>query len=450
MVLYHTNGRVIKVHENYLEQEARKLADSDWCHYTDQIEIVKARDPNAQEKEDMKVHIVVQKQRYQELYYNEDSNLRGEGAAYGRYDMSGASENIPEEGLDRKTLMMCSSLAEEFFTFCPTEEVLYLPVSYPRRHVHGLDYETFFKYWAGRIAPGAADQKKKYGTSREHHMAFIRQDEIRRYIVPWLKKMEDFVARQASKDAPKVSADQLHRIEIPVDLLEMIHLYNAMLQLGIATHFQRPLIDALVLKMYQTNLQRCHLDTLEMTVCRFYSKGIPILDPVLNHFIGTYAFRSAEDRRNSKAIDHLRWLDDEPPSDDDDEVDEEILPYLPKGTTRKWLEYSNVKPNRKHYPDDTVSLPPRLEVLGHSIRHWSGIRRSGSTAAAYTGFPLNIGDVRKYYRRLGTDPIRTVEKGVDFADEPTHRLKDKAAYWNNAPGDASDPILPMDEPEQNP
>lgn len=42
MVLYHANGRVVKAHEDYLEQEAQKHATSNG--YDDQAGIAKKKD----------------------------------------------------------------------------------------------------------------------------------------------------------------------------------------------------------------------------------------------------------------------------------------------------------------------------------------------------------------------------------------------------------------------
>jgi hypothetical protein len=439
MVLYHANGRVVKAHEDYLEQAAQKQINIH--HYDDQAVIAKKKDAKDAGEKKKRVYLRVGEQYWRELYENADSGLvpnllKG-------FDQETQSELFPPGGLDRMTLMGCSSLADEYFTFNPGKTELRLPVDYPRWH---LDYKNRYasadKY---EIAGEKFDPEIKDG-----QMAYIREREIAEYIIPWLKEMERVLGKKT-----KTPIDKLPAIELPEHLLEMIHLYNAMLQLGIASHFQRQLVDELILRMYQTNLSHCHLDTLEMTVCRFYSRGIAILDPVINHFVGTYFLRSAADRANSLPPDDLIILREATSTEDDREVLEK---YLIPGTTRDWLEYKNVKPDlREKYPDDTISLPPRLEVLGHCIRHWSGVRRNGSTAAAHTGYPLNVGRVFKYYRRRPTDAVRPKQKNggnarrnIDYADYSTYRLKKSEYFQNNPPGNITPPAPappPVPDPE---
>jgi hypothetical protein len=418
MVLYHANGRVIKTHEDYLEKEAQKHIRL--CHYDDQAGFARARDTNARNEKNMRVYIVVGEQtEYRELYgrFLQGKLLNG-------FDLK-QSGRLPPRGLDRRTLMKCSSLADEYFTSNPGKIQLKIPVLYPRHHSAG-----------------------KYRTIYDDQMAHVREAEITAYIIPWLRKMEKLLktkeeSLKKTKSDPKkpvtIPLSELPTIGIPESLLEKIHLYNVMLQLGISSHFQRPLVDALVLQMYQTNLSNCHLDTLEMTVCRFYSRGMAILDPVINHLIGTYFLRSAADRANPIPPDDLRRLNLV-----ENNAGSEETRYLPRATAREWLQYKNVQPDlRKDYPEDTISLPPRLEVLGHCIRHWSGVRRNGSTAAAHTGFPLNVGRVFKYYRRKPTDAVRPKQKdggnarrNTDYADYSTYRLRKSDYFHNNAPGAA--------------
>tara|TARA_R110002003_G_scaffold103_9_gene8174 strand:+ start:5245 stop:6606 length:1362 start_codon:yes stop_codon:yes gene_type:complete len=447
MVLYHANGRVVKAHEDYLEREARK--DSDLNRYVDQIEVVKQKAAKeANTKDNSRVQIFVDAQEFSELYTSEHTSLVGEHL----FDFDQTREGaIPKEGVDRRTLMACSSLAEDLFTYQPEQTELHLPVCYPRKHAQQIRWTDFVEaYESNRSAEGIA-AGKKYFRQTDDQMAYIRGDEISTYIVPWLIAMEKHVSGNkdtlSTKRHTKESKELLPSINIPNSLLEKIHLYNVMLQLGIASFFQRCLIDALVLQMYRSELMQCHLDTLEMTVCRFYSRGLPVLDPVLCHFIGTYAFRSLSDRQNPQAPmgdANVRTLSDGPHDERPPRTDEER--YLPRGTKRLWLEFSNVKPNsRANYPDDTVIVPARLEVLGHCIRHWSGVRRNGSTAAAHTGYPLNVGRIRKYYRRRPTSPIRSGnnDKHVHYADYSTYRLQRDRYHQNYGPGKSMDTAEPQ-------
>jgi hypothetical protein len=306
-----------------IEQEAQKKANA--SRYTDQADIVKSRDsaklkgmerlkkiapskdPEVLPTEDL-VYIVVDRQYFQELYYGEHTTLEGECEPFQNFNKVKASNRVPSEGLERKALMTCSSLAGELFTFQPDERVLHLPISYPRQHVCGWGGEVYKKFtsvYGEKVEARALDEEKRHKLQVDNQMAHLREFEVTKYIVPWLKEVEEHVKNYSSGNE---SNDPLPEIDIPEDLLGMIHLYDVMLQLGIASYFHRPLIDALVLRMYQTNLQKCHPDTLEMTVCRFYSRGVPALDPVLDHFIRTYALRSAADRQHSKALKNGRKL----------------------------------------------------------------------------------------------------------------------------------------------
>ena len=87
-------------------------------------------------------------------------------------------------------------------------------------------------------------------------------------------------------------------MKIPEQILDKIHLYNAMLQLGLPRFVKLPLVNALVLQMYQTKRSPCHLDTQEITIGRFHARGLAILDPVINALVGTYALQALDDRRS--------------------------------------------------------------------------------------------------------------------------------------------------------
>ena len=75
-------------------------------------------------------------------------------------------------------------------------------------------------------------------------------------------------------------------------------------------------------------------------------------------------------------------------------------------TKRKYLEFAEQEVYcGKDFPADTYLLPLKLPVIAHSIKNWSGVRRNGSAAAAYTGFSLNIGKYKKFIHRPGSTAI---------------------------------------------
>jgi len=457
MVLYHPNGRVVKPHEDYLEREAAKKALKD--QYDEQIEVCKKHHPE-DVKKGMRARIIIDAQYYHTLYCERDGSLWEEFVEFRRKH---ASKGIPLEGIDKATLMRCSTTADEFFRYNPTAAELHLPVVYPRKHQEG-EYNT-------------------YCERDDHQMAFIRPEEVEKYIVPWLNEMERRFERLANEKekrpkksdakandtgSPDAGLTPYHKdengqksgynpvadiegVEIPEDLLEKIHLYNAMLQLGLPSFVQRPLIDELVAQMYRTRLDDCHLEALEMTVGRFYSRGVAVLDPVLGHLIGTYSFRSAQDRENPGPEQPFREPSpppgDRPPKTDQEEFDDTKEAFDFSRSRRRYLEYAEHPAGRKKYPTDTFVLPPRLPVLAHSIRHWSDVRRNGSTAAAHTGYPLNVGRVKKYYRRDATHPIRTTLRNKNFLEYSTYRLKNDTHYQQHPPGGSTEDSPAGNEPD---
>lgn len=446
-MLYHADGRVVKAQEERLETEAKEWADS--CAFTDPIAQAKqimegrtrAEELMKDEGKSEKAFIVIDTQHYRELYYSSRSVLTGEYLMFGENNPLGETAEegkIPEEGIDRRTLMKCSSAAYDYFTLKPDDSILHLPVCYPRQHQEAWynhykddrgrpDLNLFKEAWGeGRID----EEGLAYTTDADDQMAYIREHEIRHYLIPWLKAMEEHTKEDKNKSKKNAPMNQslqdalnsLPSMGIPTGLVEKIHLYNVLLQLGISTYFQQPLIDALILQMYQTNPSQCHLDTLEMTVGRFYSRGVAVLDPVMNHLIGTYSLRTLTDRGTSPSEDD-RALKILPEEDDNRDLDQQV--YLRGKPRREWLRYTDVRPDeRSEFPEDTVIHPPKLEVIGHCIKHWSGVRKSGSTAAAHTGYPLNVGRVFKYYRRNATSPIYTENRPgcIDKADYSTYRL----------------------------
>ncbi|KAI4688734.1 uncharacterized protein J4E84_004664 [Alternaria hordeiaustralica] len=290
-------------------------------------------------------------------------------------------------------------------------------------------------------------------------MAFIRPEEIIEYVIPWLQKVEKQINRKGDEldkedDArpPKetrrarqpTGPDVAITMRIPDALDDKIHLYNAMLQLGLPKSVQL---------MYKTKINACHLATLEHTVGRFYSRGVAVLDPVLCHFIGTYSRRTLQDRKNVRpppGSDNETSDDANKPGEQlpeeaqgaDNQSGEEPPATAPvpeiesnfdfKNSERKYLGYHDQPAGRgKPYDEDKFILPPELPVIGHSIKHWSGVRKKGSTAAAHNGFPLNIGKYKKFIRRNATDVIDV----NDYFEEETNRLAHQKDYKDKGPGE---------------
>ncbi|CAO2653161.1 Nn.00g025720.m01.CDS01 [Neocucurbitaria sp. VM-36] len=391
MVLYHANGRVVIEHENYLEQQAHEQASDPDKAYIDQIECGKVPDTGVKDAVE-RVFIVVDKQEFQTLY----SSDRDPGDVLPQFSNI-ESARFPTEGIDKATFMRYSTLADDVFRCEPSALEVRVPVTYPRRHIHSWSWKDFQEHNSDQppLVPG-----KTYQKCYDHQMAYIRRDEIEAYIVPWLRRLEKVIPAKEKPDEQKnkLGSRKLPGIQQPPGLLEKIHLYNATLQFGLPKPVQRDVIDALDLQIYQTKLRDCHLETLEITIGRLYGRGVAVLDPVISRFIGTYAFRSVDDLKDPTSNTEV---EDSPTSQREDvcaptSLENERSRYKPpyKNLKRKFLEYSTENGNRQDYPNDTFIVPPELPVLGHCIKHWSGIRSNGSTAAAYTGYPLNVGESR--------------------------------------------------------
>jgi hypothetical protein len=444
MVLYHANGRVVIAHEDYLENLAALHAAKKDVAYEDQTELCKAWDrygkeePGTMRGERPRIYIVVDKQKFHTLHATtRTKDLKGVVLPF---VTKANSERLPPKGIDRNTLVKCSTLAEDFFGNFPDEKELHLPVKYPRRHMGGFRWTKFLKEYGVRPAPGAnkvgpLHPRQKYVDRDDPQMAFIRPYEIEEYVTPWLLKMEPVVRNKELPDPEETTEDELPKMRIPDKLEEKIHLYNAMLQLGLPRFVQEPVIDATVLQMYQAKLNACHLETLEITVGRFYGEGVAILDPVINHLIGTYAFRNATDRENPEPKTRIPAPTEpstptpEPSPEPSAVEDSPVEPSPYESLQPEFLTYSSENGLRDEYPNDTFIVPPELPVLGHCIRHWSGVRSNGSTAAAYTGFPLNVGKHKRFVRR----DAATQSSGNRVKDKPNH-LAGQKYYLRNRPG----------------
>ncbi|EUC41345.1 hypothetical protein COCMIDRAFT_106413 [Bipolaris oryzae ATCC 44560] len=424
MVLYEEDGRVVIVHEKYLEEEAEKERGSvrEKYPYTDPINVCKQRN-GPKSTEDVK--IIIESQIFKTLYCEK---MFGWGSDF-EYIKSfrQREDKILSGSLCRETLILCSSFAKDHFTYNPDSNELRLPVSYPQ-------------------AKGV--------NQPDDQLAYIRADEIEAYIFPWLDKVKAYMnSPRSNQTTSQKMKDYLTNpngpiaMRIPSSLLEKIHLYNCMLQLGLPKFIQSPLIDALIHQLYKTKLSACHLDTIEITICRFYSRGIAILDPVINHLIGTYSLRSLPDRnhpkpagkRKHKYKDYLPPQTKELAADDVVRLDgtleikfeNEIVRAVDfSETNRRYLKFTRYEVSRGKLGKDSCLLPPVLPVLGHCIRHWSGVRKNGGTAAAYTGLPLNVGWGKKF---AGRGDGVLAEEG-DYEVEGGNRLVGWGYFRANGPG----------------
>ncbi|KAH7136093.1 hypothetical protein B0J11DRAFT_416776, partial [Dendryphion nanum] len=174
--------------------------------------------------------------------------------------------------IDRNTLMVCSGLAKDYFTWHPEKLHLHLPVTYPRKHADG--------------------STQCYTIRQDEAFGHVAREPIIQHLIPW------FTAVEKAKQSLETNRDpkKIPRPEIPDSLLEKIHLYAAMLHLEVPRFIQRPLIEALTQQLYRTPLRNCHLTVIERCIARFHSQSTQVLDPVLCLFFGTYAHRTPEDR----------------------------------------------------------------------------------------------------------------------------------------------------------
>jgi len=239
MVLYHANGRVVDLHDQYLDDEARKAADH--YRYIDQVDVYNQTRADASADD---VKIIIDEQEYRTLYY-EKGGIEWE--VIKKFRRKAPYTNL--RTVDRATLMMCSTFADDHFRYNPGEKTLHLPVCYPRQHHAARDesIDDFHKFF-GTLVHG-----KKLAEQSDSQMAFIRPKEIKEYVIPWLEKVQKQreraeTPRREEGDArpPKkmkrahdlVKPDGAIPMDIPVALEDKIHLYNAMLQLGLPRFVQ--------------------------------------------------------------------------------------------------------------------------------------------------------------------------------------------------------------------
>jgi hypothetical protein len=243
----------------------------------------------------------------------------------------------------------------------------------------------------------------------------------------------------------------LPKPDTPESLEDKIHLYNAMLHLGIIKFFTNPLVEQLCADIYSARLADCELETLEHTVARFHSRGVSILDPVLSCFAGAYGLRSGNDRNGERLPPGFSVL----PEREGKKESPGYLEYDEYDMDRVETTYKNGETP----PYDTVIIPPELPILGHCVRHWSGVRESGDARAAHVGYPLHIGKMVYYIRELkrkasGEQPLakkkmrgdpdwpENEERGELLVDSTSDLLR-RTIHLDNLPGkprvDCTDP-----------
>lgn len=457
-MVYNASGRVEIAYEEYLEQEAKKASEQAYGQYLDQIEVCKQR---AGPKSTNDVQIIIDTQHFRTLYCEARDGWGSDFEWITGFEQD--ETTTISRRVCRETLILCSSTARDHFTYNPGDDQLHLPVVYPRAHRQPPVKEQpktkskakptiKTKKQPARKAKNASgsqpeDQSENNSEDQpenqaekelDDQMAFIRAKEIEEYVLPWLDKVKVYMdsrnkeSHGSDVDHPgakkwRTAENKQHRellanpggpiaMDIPTPLLDKIHLYNVMLQLGLPRFIQRPLVEALISQLNRTRLSACHLDTLEITVGRFYSRGLAILDPVINHVIGTYYLRTLDDRRHPEPAGRSRSKKqgqaattavqagpkDRVRADGSLETrfhEEYPSPVDFGKTKRKYLKFAEQDARRSELVHDTYILPPELAVLGHCVRHWSGVRRNGSVAAAHTGFPLNTGLSRTFVRR---------------------------------------------------
>ncbi|EUC28447.1 hypothetical protein COCCADRAFT_74682, partial [Bipolaris zeicola 26-R-13] len=436
MVLYDEDGRVVIVHEEYLEDEAR----NEWMRahkdpsYPDPISVCKQRS-GPKSTEDVK--IIIEEQYFKTLYCEKQCGWGSDFEWIKGFKQGGDKEL--SRSLCRETLILCSSFAKDHFTYNPGSDELRLPVCYPQ---------------------------VEFKDPVDEQLAYIRADEIEAYVIPWFDKVKAYMSSQKSKDTtddnqPKRSHYTTNQkmenyltapngpiaMEIPSSLLEKIHLYNCMLQFGLPKFIQSPLIDALIHQLYKTKLSACHLDAIEITIGRLYSRGLAILDPVINHLIGTYSLRLLPDRNHPKPAGarKRKCTHYTPPQTNklsaedvvrldgslENKMERENLRVVDfSETNRRYLKFTRYNVPRGKFGRDSCLLPPKLPALGHCVKHWSGVRKRGGTSAAHTGLPLNVGWGRKFTKR--GDGVLADEE--DYEVDGGNRLIGWEYFWKNGPG----------------
>ncbi|PSN67645.1 hypothetical protein BS50DRAFT_620163 [Corynespora cassiicola Philippines] len=361
---------------------------------------------------------------------------------------------FPPQGVDKAVVMRYCGAAEEQLLLNPTSKNVTLPIRWPRRHdsakysqgehVAGIDagvIEKFIVPWLLEIeevqkhraererrrkrrerevhSPGRPVSRTFFGEtltwdilpkpeevpdSEDERMGGEKKPRInaevrrRKTVLEDIEEESDLDEDDVPENDNDLPADDGTTPRINIDktssLAEMIHLYNAILQLGIHMSEQRALAEKIVHEMSQRDYKDCELTLIELTIGRFYSRSVGVLDLVLNHVVAMHAQRRRDDRANPESL-----------KDIEDNLRRGGANIDPDGSNPQYLEYSSTNAGRQDYPDDTVVVAPKLAVVGHNVKHWSGIRSDGNTATAYHGLPLNNGSDTRYIRESATEPF---------------------------------------------
>ena len=239
MVLYHANGRVVDLHDQYLDDEARKAADH--YRYIEQIDVYNQTRADASADD---VKIIIDEQEYRTLYCERE----GYWETIKKFRRK-TSYTIPTT-VDRATLRKCSTFADDHFTYNPGAKTLHLPVRYPRQHYAALGERTI-QYFNDNY--NCCVNGKRLAEQPDDQMAFIRPEEIEVYVIPWLQKVQEQNNREEDESDKEDDArppkktkrarkptgpDGAVTMGIPIALDDKIHLYNAMLQLGLPKFVQ--------------------------------------------------------------------------------------------------------------------------------------------------------------------------------------------------------------------
>ncbi|KAF2275515.1 uncharacterized protein EI97DRAFT_459414 [Westerdykella ornata] len=337
-------------------------------------------DPVPKDTVPTRVWIVIDPQEFYTLYGKKDDHPI-DHAPIPKYRIQ-QEIRLPDhkEGLDRATLMKYSREAYDFFIRNPSATELHLPVRHPDVYSRSGEQVAY-------IGPGA----------------------MRDHIIPWLSDRER--EKAANKKCNKKSGTEKHGkdngsspssipalppIPIPDGLEDKIHLYNTMLQLAMPRRLQHELIKALCRQIYCTELvqdgkQRSpHLELLEMTIGRMCSRTVAVLDPVLCCLAGSFGRREQRER-NLIVPRPAPTAEQTTENADGDSANVQQRLIHESGL----LRYGLVEVNRTNrtgqdpLPRDTIIRPPKLPVIGHSFRNWSGVRRDGEDGRVKPTYPLD-------------------------------------------------------------